>query len=116
MRNSIWKLDDGFAAPLLVTLLALVMLGATGLGAGIRLATNGVRAQLIADGAAIAAADTLSGIIAGYPCKNAEEIAQVNGTDLIACRIVGSVASVSVGNGQSLFYVSRSASAQHMGG
>ena len=116
MRHSLWKLEQGFAAPLLISLFALIMLGATGLGSGIQLATNGVRAQLVADGAALAAADTLSGIIAGYPCENAKEIALVNGADLIACRIVGSVASVSVGNGQSLFYVSRSASAQHMGG
>ena len=101
---------------MLLLLAALILLCISGLGFGARTASGAVRAQVVADSAAIAAADTLSGIIAGAPCENAEEIAQINGADLISCRIVSSVASVSVGNGQSLFYVSKEASAQSMGG
>ncbi|MFM2022814.1 MAG: hypothetical protein RIR89_206 [Actinomycetota bacterium] len=55
------------------------------------------RIQMISDLAALAAADSRIGIIAGYPCPNAREIALANGANLDSCRIVGGVVSVSAG-------------------
>jgi hypothetical protein len=55
------------------------------------------RIQMITDLAALVAADTRIGIIAGYPCPNAGEIALANGANLDSCRIVGGVVSVSAG-------------------
>lgn len=51
-----------------------------------------------ADAAALAAADTASGRIAGYPCDNAERVAAANGASLQGCDLDGLVATVTAGN------------------
>lgn len=48
-----------------------------------------------ADAAALAAADTASGLIAGYPCEAAESVAGANGTSLTSCTVDGLVVTVS---------------------
>jgi hypothetical protein len=49
-----------------------------------------------ADAAALAAADTASGAIAGYPCVAAEAVATLNETAVTHCSVTGLIASVSV--------------------
>ena len=91
------KLDSGSAAFVLVLFLGLIGASTLALGYGIELATAKARVQLIADLAALSGADNLAGIVAGYPCDTAAEIAQANGASLVSCRIVGEALSVSVG-------------------
>jgi secretion/DNA translocation related TadE-like protein len=50
-----------------------------------------------ADAAALAAADTRVGIIAGFPCESAGKVAAANRVYLINCRLDGLEATVSVG-------------------
>ena len=52
-----------------------------------------------ADAAALAAADTASGLVAGHPCETAERVAAANGASLSACEVDGLVATVTVGRG-----------------
>ena len=50
-----------------------------------------------ADAAALAAADTLSGAVAGTPCDTAARVARANAAELEACVLDGLVATVRVG-------------------
>ncbi|CAN5553331.1 hypothetical protein BH10ACT7_BH10ACT7_06440 [soil metagenome] len=47
-----------------------------------------------ADAAALAAADTASGRVPGYPCDNAERVALANGARLDSCELDGLVVTV----------------------
>ncbi len=49
-----------------------------------------------ADAAALAAADTASGAVAGVPCDRAAEVATANGARLDACEVDGYVVTVAV--------------------
>ena len=49
-----------------------------------------------ADAAALAAADTASGAIAGFPCEAAAQAATINGTSVSSCAIDGLIAEISV--------------------
>ena len=49
-----------------------------------------------ADAAALAAADTASGAIAGYPCAAANAVATLNNTTLTRCSVTGLIASVAL--------------------
>jgi secretion/DNA translocation related TadE-like protein len=42
-----------------------------------------------ADAAALAAADTASGLVPGFPCANAAEAARLNGAELGNCAVNG---------------------------
>jgi secretion/DNA translocation related TadE-like protein len=50
-----------------------------------------------ADAAALAAADTSSGRVPGYPCDNAGRLAAANGASLVGCELDGLVATVTAG-------------------
>lgn len=54
------------------------------------------RADAAADAAALAAADTLSGRVPGYPCENAARLAAENGAELSACETSDLIATVAV--------------------
>lgn len=47
-----------------------------------------------ADAAALAAADTASGLLPGYPCDAAAVVAAANGSGLASCEVDGLVATV----------------------
>lgn len=47
-----------------------------------------------ADASALAAADTASGRVPGYPCANAERVAAANGASIDACTIDGLIVTV----------------------
>jgi secretion/DNA translocation related TadE-like protein len=64
-----------------------------------------------ADAAALAAADTASGAIAGFPCEAAEAVATLNETAVTQCTVIGLVASVSVRRGVHGIDISSSARA-----
>jgi len=49
-----------------------------------------------ADAAALAAADTASGLVPGHPCGNADRVATANGGELAACKVDGLVVTVTV--------------------
>lgn len=59
---------------------------------------SGQAVQNAADAAALAAADTASGALAGSPCVVAAEAATLNGASLLSCSIDGVIATVSVGD------------------
>ncbi|GHD83143.1 hypothetical protein GCM10007394_21850 [Salinibacterium amurskyense] len=46
------------------------------------------------DAAALAAADTASGLVAGYPCDNAELLARVNDAHIKECTVDGRIVTV----------------------
>jgi len=52
--------------------------------------------QNAADASALAAADTVSGLIAGYPCQAAAEAARLNGASIAECAVDGLIATVGV--------------------
>ena len=74
-------------AVVLVTALLLPLLAVLVVGQTVRAA---------ADAAALAAADTLSGLVAGVPCQAAAEIASLDGASVALCTTVGPIASVTV--------------------
>lgn len=57
----------------------------------------GQSVQNAADAAALAAADTASGAIGGFPCAAAAEAARLNGASIVSCSLDGLIASVTVG-------------------
>ena len=59
----------------------------------------GQSVQGAADAAALAAADTASGAVAGVPCAAAAEAARLNGASVTACTVDGLIASVSAARG-----------------
>ena len=48
-----------------------------------------------ADAAALAAADARIGVVGGFPCDVAAEVAAANGAELVDCELDGYVATVS---------------------
>jgi secretion/DNA translocation related TadE-like protein len=64
-----------------------------------------------ADAAALAAADTASGAIAGFPCDVAATAARLNGAELVRCEVSGAVATVSARVGYLGFDISVAARA-----
>ncbi|TFD77110.1 hypothetical protein E3T53_12155 [Cryobacterium psychrophilum] len=52
--------------------------------------------QNAADASALAAADTVSGFAAGYPCQAAAEAARLGGASVTDCALDGLIATVSV--------------------
>lgn len=64
-----------------------------------------------ADAAALAAADTASGAVAGIPCDAAAEAATMNDAELDACALDGLIASVTVSRSIGAFDVSSTARA-----
>lgn len=96
MRNT-HRLDRGSAPVISIIVFSLIAFLAIGVGLAIEIARQQTRLQMIADLTAVAVSDSRIGIIAGFPCPNATEIAALNGANLQFCRIVGEVASVEVG-------------------
>lgn len=115
MSNSDRHLEAGSVGLVLAGIIAVISLFVSGISLAHSWLHLEVRTQLIADLAALAAADTMTGIIAGVPCENAREIALGNGASLDSCSIVSQVVSVRVGTAHLMFEVAASASAKAMG-
>ena len=67
--------------------------GCASLGAA---AAHATRLSATADAAALAAADTASGLLSGIPCERAAEVAARGGASLSACDMDGLVATVHI--------------------
>lgn len=103
--------DAGAGSVLAVAVLGAVVLvsGAAVLGLGALAAQQAVQAG--ADAAALAAADTLSGRSAGYPCDNAARAASLDQASVASCDTDGLIAVVSVSRSWSHFQLSARARA-----
>jgi len=77
-------------AAMMVTGVSVPLLAALAVGQAV---------QNAADAAALAAADTASGAVAGIPCTAATEAASLNGASVTACAVNGLIASVVVERG-----------------
>ncbi|TFD49303.1 hypothetical protein E3T55_11500 [Cryobacterium frigoriphilum] len=75
------------ASVVLLTLVTVPLLGLLAVGQGV---------QNAADAAALAAADTVSGAVSGFPCEAADEAARLNGASVTACNVEGLIVTVSV--------------------
>ncbi|MFC9919840.1 Rv3654c family TadE-like protein [Agromyces binzhouensis] len=95
-RASRFAEESGAATVLAVAILgAVVALGVAAVGVlGASVASQS--AANAADASALAAADAVSGAVAGEPCTLAGDLARRNGATLVRCRIEGPVAVVSV--------------------
>jgi secretion/DNA translocation related TadE-like protein len=67
--------------------------------------------QGAADAAALAAADTASGLVPGVPCEMAALAARLNGAGLAGCTVDDLVATVSVSRSAGIFTIGSSARA-----
>jgi len=73
--------------------LAIVALLVVALPLYMALAVRGSVAAA-ADAAALAAADVASGLVAGFPCETAADVAAANGANIESCRVDGLVVTV----------------------
>lgn len=91
--------DDAGAGSVLalavVGVTVVCALAALGLGSALVVRQRVVAA---ADAAALAAADTLLGVVPGDPCARAAEVAQAHRVALAECRLDGAEARVRVGS------------------
>jgi len=104
--GSLLTLAIGGAA-LALTACALPILAILSAGQGVHNA---------ADAAALAAADSASGAVAGIPCEVASQAATMNGAQLGSCALDGLVASVTVQRSVGGFILSSTARAGPPGG
>lgn len=89
-------IDTGAGTPLVVGLIAVVVSASLLLlGAGVAVAQSS-RLAHTADGAALAAADTLLGWFGGDPCAAAERVAAEHGAQLTRCTARGLSVTVTV--------------------
>ncbi|GAA1521007.1 hypothetical protein GCM10009761_24260 [Agromyces terreus] len=88
--------ERGAASVVAVGLLAAVVLLTTLTLGIVSSYVDARRAAAVADAAALAAADTLSGAVVGVPCEAAERVAARNGARLVVCSVDGPVSEVSV--------------------
>lgn len=93
-RNSVGERGAGtmlmlgvIASVVLLTLVAIPLLGLLVVAQGVHNA---------ADAAALAAADTASGAVSGFPCAAAEHAAVLNGAAVTECRVEGLIARITV--------------------
>ena len=89
--------ERGAGSVLALAVLAATVLLTTIVVLALGLLTVGRSVANAADAAALAAADTASGAIAGYPCEAARAVAALNGIVVTRCTVTGLIASVSVG-------------------
>jgi len=76
----------------LAVVAAMLVLAGVVLPAVAALATRQLAANA-ADAAALATADTASGLVPGIPCENAQNAARMNGTSIVTCSVGGSASS-----------------------
>ncbi len=87
--------ERGSASVIVIGLLAALLIASVAAVGACALLAAKQRVSAAADAAALAAADTASGLIAGSPCDRAAQAARLNGARLGRCRLAGAVALVS---------------------
>lgn len=89
-------LEGGFLSASLLVSISLVSSAVAGIGFANQAAHFRQLSQLVADSAALGASETTRGLVAGFGCENAEQIAKRFDFELDTCRIVGFDVSVEV--------------------
>jgi secretion/DNA translocation related TadE-like protein len=88
--------ERGSGSVLIVALLGAVFTVTAVLVPVLALLPANQAVQGAADAAALAAADTASGLVPGVPCEMAAVSAELNGATLVGCVVDGQIATVSV--------------------
>ena len=96
MLPNSWRVETGAVAALVATSFSLVAICISGIGLAVELSFEKQKTQLVADHAALTLSETSRGLIAGFSCEKAEQYAKTFDMDLDSCRIVSSVASVTL--------------------
>ncbi|MET4158837.1 Rv3654c family TadE-like protein [Agromyces sp. PvR057] len=86
--------DRGAASVVAIGLIAAVVLLTTLVLGVTTTYVDARRAAAVADAAALAAADAVTGVIAGLPCEVADRVARRNGATLRSCEVDGAVSRV----------------------
>ena len=89
MPDGLWTLEKGFSSALVVIAATALSVAILASGLGFQITQERQKSQYLTDSAALAATDSLRGLIAGFPCENAGQILQTGGLRLKTCRIVG---------------------------
>lgn len=88
--------ERGAASVVAVGLIASIVLLTTLTLGVVMTYVDARRAAAIADAAALAAADAVTGAVAGLPCEVADLVARRNGAAVRSCELDGAVSSVAV--------------------
>ncbi|WKK70823.1 helicase [Rathayibacter oskolensis] len=88
--------EEGSAAVAAISVVAATVLVTAAVLSGCGAVVAHQRAVAAADAAALAAADTASGLLPGEPCDEASRLATAGGAELTACALDGETASVEV--------------------
>ena len=103
--------ERGSGSLLALAIVGVVLIVTTAVVPLFAVLAAGQSVQNAADAAALAAADTASGAVAGIPCESAMEAASLNGASLGACAVDGLIASVTVNRSVGVFDLSSTARA-----
>jgi secretion/DNA translocation related TadE-like protein len=103
--------ERGSGSVLIVALLGAVLTVTAVLVPVLALLPADQAVQGAADAAALAAADTASGLVPGVPCDMAELAARFNGAHVAGCTVDGLVATVSVSRSAGILTIGSSARA-----
>lgn len=95
-RNGASAKNSGSGSILAVAIVGACVLLSAALIPVLALLALGQAVQAAADAAALAAADTASGAVAGYPCEAAGTAAALNGASVGRCSVDGLIATVAV--------------------
>ena len=88
--------DAGSGAPLMVGIVACILLVCVALIPLYRGAVLGRALAVAADSAALAGADSASGLEPGFPCERAAQAAALGGARLVSCAVAEGVVTVTV--------------------
>lgn len=85
VRQKTWALETGAATVLMVAFVASLVALATLMGIVSMKSLEQARLQVTADNSAIAGADALRGLVAGYPC----DVVRSMNAHITACEVIG---------------------------
>jgi len=88
--------DEGAGGVLTLAVVAMIVCGALAVLPLVATVAAARRASVAADAAALAAADTLLGVVPGDPCGWAKKVAAAHHVALVSCRIDAAEAVVTV--------------------
>ena len=111
MLSNSWRLETGAISAIVATGLSLVVIAISSVGSAVEMSVEKQKVQLASDSTALILSETSRGLIAGFSCAKAKEFAKTFDMDLDSCRIVGSVASVTLSKWFGPFRLEASASA-----
>ena len=88
MRSPTWALGERGAGTVLALGLVAALVGVLVIMFSVTIRfVEQARLSSLADRAAIAGADTLRGLVAGFPCKEAGYLASLEGASVVSCTI-----------------------------